>query len=208
MKLHANARTCPNSRRLMVERTASKWLARWRGEGEAGAGRTLVGAATDPASHVAAAGGGDYRVAAAADDRSGDRRGLSMALSTVSVVLRRVGLGKRSRLEPPEPGNRYEHRRPGGLLHLDVRSSAASTARATASLGSEAASRDRRRGGAGGACSVGEHGRYLTRTALRATYSGMFPCLRFGMSTRFVCSVSSARISLGRVSCGMITSSM
>ena len=56
MKLHANARTCPKSRRLLVsrieegdwslmaaaeaagvsERTARKWLARWRAEGEAG----------------------------------------------------------------------------------------------------------------------------------------------------------------------------
>jgi transposase InsO family protein len=56
MKLHANARTCPNSRRLLVERieeegwpltkaaeaagvsgrTASKWVARWRAEGDEG----------------------------------------------------------------------------------------------------------------------------------------------------------------------------
>ena len=56
MKLHANARTCPKSRRLIVqasrregwslaaaaeaagvsERTARKWLSRWRAEGEAG----------------------------------------------------------------------------------------------------------------------------------------------------------------------------
>jgi transposase len=55
MKLHGNARTCPKSRRLLVdrlegswslmaaaeaaaisERTAAKWLARWRAEGEAG----------------------------------------------------------------------------------------------------------------------------------------------------------------------------
>src|SRR4051794_41621878 len=55
MKLHANARTCPKSRRLIVdrvgagwslaeaaeaagvsERTAAKWLARWRAEGDAG----------------------------------------------------------------------------------------------------------------------------------------------------------------------------
>jgi transposase len=56
MKLHANARTCPKSRRLLVrrieeegfslmaaaeaaaisERTAAKWLAGWRAEGEAG----------------------------------------------------------------------------------------------------------------------------------------------------------------------------
>jgi transposase len=56
MKIHANARTCPNSRRLLVrrieeenwslmvaaeaagisERSARKWLSRWRAEGEAG----------------------------------------------------------------------------------------------------------------------------------------------------------------------------
>src|SRR6266487_2922215 len=56
MKLHGNARSCPRSRRLLVERvvdggwalaaaaeaagvsarTASKWLARFRGEGEQG----------------------------------------------------------------------------------------------------------------------------------------------------------------------------
>lgn len=38
MKLHGNARarTCPNSRRLLVERTAYRWLARWRTEGESG----------------------------------------------------------------------------------------------------------------------------------------------------------------------------
>jgi transposase len=55
MKLHGNARTCPRSRRLLVERiesgwtlqraaaaagvsvrTAAKWRARWRVEGEQG----------------------------------------------------------------------------------------------------------------------------------------------------------------------------
>jgi hypothetical protein len=38
--------------------------------------------------------------------------------------------------------------------------------------------------------------------------SGMLPCLRFGPGSRLVCSVSSAVISFGRVSCGTITSSM
>jgi transposase InsO family protein len=46
---------------------------------------------------------------------------LAMALSTVSAVLLRVGLGKLSRLEPPEPPNRYERRRAGELLHVDVK---------------------------------------------------------------------------------------
>ena len=56
MKIHANAKTCVNSRRLLVkrieeehwslmeaaaaagisERCAAKWLARWRAEGETG----------------------------------------------------------------------------------------------------------------------------------------------------------------------------
>jgi transposase InsO family protein len=46
---------------------------------------------------------------------------LGMALSTVSAILKRIGLGKRSRLEPPEPPNRYECTRPGELLHIDVK---------------------------------------------------------------------------------------
>ena len=46
---------------------------------------------------------------------------LQMALSTVSAVLKRVGLGKRSRLDPPEPPNRYERRRAGELIHIDVK---------------------------------------------------------------------------------------
>jgi hypothetical protein len=46
---------------------------------------------------------------------------LTMALSTVSAVLRRVGLGKLSRLEPPEPPNRYERRQAGELIPIDVK---------------------------------------------------------------------------------------
>jgi hypothetical protein len=45
---------------------------------------------------------------------------LSMPLSTVSGILTRIGLGKLSRLEPPEPPNRYERRHPGELIHIDV----------------------------------------------------------------------------------------
>ena len=46
---------------------------------------------------------------------------LGIAVSTVSVWLMRIGLGKRSRLEPPEPPNRYERRHPGELLHVDIK---------------------------------------------------------------------------------------
>src|SRR5512133_412089 len=46
---------------------------------------------------------------------------LGMALSTVSAVLKRIGLGKRSRLAPVEPPNHYERQRPGELVHLDIK---------------------------------------------------------------------------------------
>jgi transposase InsO family protein len=46
---------------------------------------------------------------------------LGMAFSTVSLILKRVGLGRCSRLEPLEPVNRYEHQRPGELIHLDIK---------------------------------------------------------------------------------------
>jgi transposase InsO family protein len=44
-----------------------------------------------------------------------------MPLSTVSAILKRIGLGKRSRLDPLEPANRYECARPGELLQIDVK---------------------------------------------------------------------------------------
>jgi transposase InsO family protein len=46
---------------------------------------------------------------------------LELPLSTVSLWLKRLGLGKRSRLEPPEPPNRYERRHPGELVHVDIK---------------------------------------------------------------------------------------
>jgi len=46
---------------------------------------------------------------------------LSLPISTVSAWLKRFGLGKRSRLEPAEPANRYELPGPGQLVHVDVK---------------------------------------------------------------------------------------
>jgi transposase InsO family protein len=46
---------------------------------------------------------------------------LGIALSTVSRWLRRIGLGRRSALAPPESPNRYERKRPGELIHVDVK---------------------------------------------------------------------------------------
>jgi len=48
-------------------------------------------------------------------------RGVGVSESTVSRVLARAGLSKLSELEPAEPVVRYEHERPGDLLHIDTK---------------------------------------------------------------------------------------
>jgi transposase InsO family protein len=141
MKLHANARTCPHSRRLAVDRvegegwtlaaaaeaagvsvrTVSKWRRRFREEGEQG----LLDRCSAPA--LVPSRTGEARVAMIAGLRRLRMTGaeiaetLGMPVSTVSGILTRIGLGKLWRLEPLEPANRYEKQRPGELVHVDVK---------------------------------------------------------------------------------------
>jgi transposase InsO family protein len=141
MKLHANARTCPKSRRLLVDRviergwsvteaamaagvsdrTVYRWLRRFRQQGEAGLEDRSSAPKRIPRKTAA------ERVEAIEALRRLRMTAaeiselLSMPLSTVSAWLNRIGLGKRSRLEPPEPPNRYELPRPGQLVHVDVK---------------------------------------------------------------------------------------
>ena len=140
MKLHANARTCPNSRRLLVDRvgagwsvteaaeaagisdrSARRWLARWRTEGPAGLLDRSSAPRRIPHKTPPRRVREIVRLRRLRWTAARIAVGLGMALSTVSAVLNRVGLGKRSRLEPPEPANRYERRRPGELIHIDVK---------------------------------------------------------------------------------------
>lgn len=46
---------------------------------------------------------------------------VGVSASTVSRVLRRLGLSKLSALEPAEPPRRYEHEKPGDMIHLDIK---------------------------------------------------------------------------------------
>jgi transposase InsO family protein len=46
---------------------------------------------------------------------------LTVSKSTVGRVLARAGLSRLSDLEPKEPVMRYEHERPGDLLHMDTK---------------------------------------------------------------------------------------
>ena len=140
MKLHAYAALSRNGRRLLSERVvvegwtlaaaaaaagvsvrcARKWVGRYRLEGEQG----LVDRSSAP-RRVANRTPADrvavivllrkLRMTAAEIAET-----LAMPLSTVSLVLKRNGLGRLGRIGLEQPV-RYERSRPGELVHVDVK---------------------------------------------------------------------------------------
>jgi transposase InsO family protein len=139
MKLHANARTCPHSRRLAVGRVleqswtltaaaeaagvsvrcAGKWAGRYRAgdlqlRDRSSAPRRVAN--RTPADRVAVIVLlRQLRMTAAEIAET-----LAMPLSTVSVVLKRHGMGRLGRIGLEQPV-RYERSRPGELVHVDVK---------------------------------------------------------------------------------------
>ena len=140
MKMHANARLSLKGRELLIDRvenagwslsaaaeaagisdrTARKWIARYRADGRDG----LLDRSSAPS--VVANRTEDGRVEVIAALRRLRMTGaeiaetLDMALSTVSGILTRIGMGKLGRLGL-EPAQRYERARPGELIHIDVK---------------------------------------------------------------------------------------
>ena len=140
MRCHANARLSPIGRQLLVdriereswtvcaaaesagisERTARKWLARWRLEGAGGlrdrsSAPLRVANKTDAQTVAAILALRRVKFTAAEIAEL-----LERPLSTISAVLKRNGLGRLSRLRD-EPIQRYERGRPGELIHIDVK---------------------------------------------------------------------------------------
>src|SRR3954453_10386219 len=140
MRLHANAELSLKRRRLLArrvlvegwslgsaaaaaevtQRTAGKWVRRYREEGEVGlldrssAPHTLANrTAEDRIEAIAAIRRLRFTAAQIAET-------FEMPETTVSGILTRIGLGRLGRLGL-EPAVRYERRRPGELLHIDVK---------------------------------------------------------------------------------------
>ena len=140
MKLHADAALSLRQRERMVsrviehgwslakaaeaaevsERTCSKWVARYRAEGELG----LLDRSSAP--HCVANRTDERAVQAIAALRRLRFTGPEIAevlerpLSTVSGILTRIGMGRLGRLGL-EPARRYERERPGELVHIDIK---------------------------------------------------------------------------------------
>jgi transposase InsO family protein len=101
-------------------RCARKWVGRYKAAGEAGlldlssAPRRVANRTPDERVAVIVRLRGLRMTAAEIAET------LSMPLSTVSVVLRRNGVGRLGRIGL-EPALRYERSRPGELVHIDVK---------------------------------------------------------------------------------------
>lgn len=140
MDIHQNARSCPASRMLLVSRirsgssifsaaeaagisrrTAFKWLARYRTEGQAG----LRDRSSRP-----------YRMPRKTNywweqeilrlrrrrlTGAEIARWVPVSTATIARILARNGLSKLRALDSKEPVRRYERKRPGELLHFDIK---------------------------------------------------------------------------------------
>jgi len=142
MNVHKNARLTPAGRAVMIsrivemgwpvkraaeaagisERTAYTWMGRHRQGGEhrlhdrSSAPRRCP-RRTSPQRSAAIEQLRRSRMSGPAIARR-----LAMPRSTVGAVLRRLGLGKLSALEPKPPANRYERAAAGELIHIDIKS--------------------------------------------------------------------------------------
>jgi transposase InsO family protein len=140
MKLHANAALSLKQRERMVrrvlehgwsiakaaeaaevsDRTCSKWVARYRRDGVAGlldrsSAPAVVANRTDERTVQLLAALRRLRFTA---PELADL--LDLPASTISGILKRIGMGKLGRLGQ-EPPQRYQHARPGELIHIDVK---------------------------------------------------------------------------------------
>jgi transposase InsO family protein len=139
---HQNARTTPLGRVEMIkrivedhrpiaevasglgisERTARKWLARWKREGRAGLEnrssrpRTVANRLADAVIALIEQLRREFRLTAEAIAGK-----LVLARSTVAGWLQRRGIGRLKSLAEPEPVRRYQRQRPGELIHLDIK---------------------------------------------------------------------------------------
>jgi transposase InsO family protein len=148
MNLHRNHRTCPSSRALICRRvleegwtlaeaaeaagcsarTAAKWLKRFKDGDERledRSSRPKRSPSRLPQQRLQAIEALRRLRMTAAEIAEV----LELPPSTVSLWLKRIGLGKRSRLDPLEPPNRYERRHPGEIVHVDIKKLARISAR-------------------------------------------------------------------------------
>jgi transposase InsO family protein len=102
-------------------KTAAKWVCRYRELGAAGLGdrssrphrcpRTTSSPLLEKVLALRRLRYNGWRIAQA----------LGLSRATVCRILRRAGMNRLRSLDPPPPVVRYEHKRPGDLIHFDIK---------------------------------------------------------------------------------------
>jgi transposase InsO family protein len=102
-------------------KTAAKWVRRYREQGSTGLGdrssrprrspRTTSSPLVEKVLALRRLRYNGWRIAQA----------LALSRATVSRILRRAGMNRLRSLDPPPPVVRYEHKRPGSLIHFDIK---------------------------------------------------------------------------------------
>jgi len=101
--------------------TARKWLARYLAEGESGLRDRSSRPKRSPRSIRPEKAMAIVELRRRRLTQARIAESLGVSKSTVGRVLTRAGLSRLSDLEPKEPVVRYEHERPGDLLHIDTK---------------------------------------------------------------------------------------
>jgi transposase InsO family protein len=140
MNVHQNARLTPLRRRELVVRlengericgvaerlgisvrTARKWWARFQGEGAQGLADRSSRPHRSPRQTAPAVALGIKVLRRQRWTCAEIAQAVGVCATTAARVLRPLGLSRRGRCEAPPAIMRYEHHRPGDLLHLDTK---------------------------------------------------------------------------------------
>jgi transposase InsO family protein len=141
MNIHQNAQTTPHSRATLVqrfasgaesardladafgisERTVRKWLQRYWAEGVGGLRDRSCRPQRLPSATPAELVGWIERLRRQRWTGAQIAQALQLSRATVARYLRQQGLARLRALEPPVPVRRYQWRRPGALVHVDVK---------------------------------------------------------------------------------------
>jgi transposase InsO family protein len=140
MNIHKNARLTPYRRAELMRRadrgervaalahelgislrTARKWLARYRAEGASGLHDRSSRPHCSPRQTAAAIALGMKVLRRQRWTCAQIAGAVGVSAATAARILRRAGLSRRGRLGTPPVVQRYEHPRPGDLLHLDTK---------------------------------------------------------------------------------------
>jgi transposase IS481 family protein/integrase-like protein len=138
MDVHKNARSCPLSRALLIQRVLKYGWSLQRAAGAAGLSsrrarewvrrsecdEPLTDRSSRPHRTSSIPGDAQNQIIVLRRLRMTMRRiavVVHVSISSVARVCRRAGLTRLSRIDPPPPPRRYERDCPGELLHVDVK---------------------------------------------------------------------------------------